>query len=112
MLKYSEGESKERDKLEIFAYDLHNLKSKSLMASIFLRFDERPMLLKMDIQKKGSIMIGIKSFIECFEKIWRGKMNPKWKELVTENGFDKDTSSFSQLVNNLLNELQMNDKNP
>ena len=69
MLKYSEGESKERDKLEIFAYDLHNLKSKSLMASIFLRFDERPMLLKMDIQKKGSIMIGIKSFIECFEKI-------------------------------------------
>lgn len=39
------------------------------MASIFLRFDERPMLLKMDIQKKGSIMIGIKSFIECFEKI-------------------------------------------
>ena len=39
-------------------------------------------------------------------------MNPKWKDLVTENGFDKDTSSFSQLVNNLLNELQMNDKNP
>lgn len=69
MLRYSEGESKESDKLEIFAYDLQNLKSKSLMTSVFFRFNERPALLNMDIQQKGSIMIGIKSFIECFETI-------------------------------------------
>ena len=69
MLKYSEGESKEIDKLEIFAYDLQNLKSKSLMTSVFFRFNVRPTLLNMDIQKKSSIMIGIKSFIECFETI-------------------------------------------
>ncbi|OFX27565.1 MAG: hypothetical protein A2033_14870 [Bacteroidetes bacterium GWA2_31_9] len=53
MLKYSEGESKEIDKLEIFAYDLQNLKSKSLMTSVFFRFNERPTLLNMDIQKKS-----------------------------------------------------------
>lgn len=69
MIKYSEGESKEIDKLEIFAFDLQNLKSKSLITSVFFRFKERPTLLNMDIQKKGSIMIGIKSFIECFEAI-------------------------------------------
>ena len=69
MLKYSEGESKEVDKSEIFAYDLQNLKTKSLMASVFFRFNERPTLLNMDIQKKGPIMIGIKCFIECFETI-------------------------------------------
>jgi hypothetical protein len=67
MLKYSEGETKEKDKSEIFAYDLQNLKSKALITSVFFRFNERPVLLKMDIQKKGSIMIDIKSFIECFE---------------------------------------------
>ena len=69
MLKYSEGESKEIDKLEIFSNDLQNLKSKSLITSVFFRFNERPTLLNMDIQKKGAIIIGIKSFIECFETI-------------------------------------------
>lgn len=69
MLKYSEGESEEKNKLEIFSYDLQNLKSKSLMSSVFFRFNERPTLKNMEIQKKGSIMIGIKSFIECFETI-------------------------------------------
>ncbi len=59
MLKYSEGETKEIDKLDIFASDLQTLKSKSLMTSVFFRFNERPTLLKMDIQKKGSIIIGI-----------------------------------------------------
>lgn len=69
MLKYSEGESEEKDKIEIFSYDLQNLKSKSLMSSVFFRFNERPTLMNMEIQKKGSIMIGIKSFIECFDTI-------------------------------------------
>lgn len=69
MLKYSEGETNEIDKLEMFSSDLQNLKSKSLMTSVLFRFNERPTLLKMDIQKKGSIIIGIKSFVECFETI-------------------------------------------
>jgi len=69
MLKYSDGESKEKDKLEIYSYNIQNLKSKSLLTAIFFRFNERPILLKMDIEKRGAVMIGIKSFIECFETI-------------------------------------------
>ncbi|MFA9388702.1 MAG: hypothetical protein ACERKD_02775 [Prolixibacteraceae bacterium] len=69
MLKYSEGESTENDKLEIYSSDLQNLKSKSLLSAIFFRFNERSTLKHMDIEKKGIIMIGIKSFIECFETI-------------------------------------------
>ena len=69
MLRYSEGELKENYKSEIYSYDLQNLKSKSLLTGIFFRFNERPTLLKMDIENKGAIMIGIKSFIECFETI-------------------------------------------
>ena len=69
MLRYSDGESKAEDKLEIFADDLQKLKSKSLWTAVFLRFNERPTLLKMDIQTKAAVMIGLKSFIECFEKI-------------------------------------------
>lgn len=69
MLKYTQDEPKENDKLEIYSYDLQNIKSKSLIASILFRFKERPTLLKMNIENKAAIMIGIKSFIECFETI-------------------------------------------
>jgi hypothetical protein len=69
MLKYTEGEPEENEKLEIFSYDLQNLKSKSLLAAIFLRFNERAVLVNMDFNNKGAVMIGIKSFIECFEEI-------------------------------------------
>ncbi len=69
MLRYSQDEPKENDKPEIYSSDLQNLKSKSLMAAIFFRFKERPTLLNMDIEKKGAIMIGIKSFIECFDDL-------------------------------------------
>lgn len=69
MLKYIEGEPKEDDKVEIYARDLQNLKSKSLLTAVLIRFNERSTLLKMDIDKKAPVMIGIKSFIECFEMI-------------------------------------------
>lgn len=68
MLKYSEGETK-NNKLEIYTDNLQNLRSKSLLTAILFRFNERSALLKMDMQKKGAVMIGIKSFIECFETI-------------------------------------------
>jgi len=69
MLRYSEGEQKEKDKLEIYTYDLQNLKSKSLLVAILFRFNENPTLLRMDAEIKGAVMIGLKSFIECFETI-------------------------------------------
>jgi hypothetical protein len=69
MLKYSEGEFKDKDKSEVYSYDLQDLKSKSLFTAIMYRFNERRILLNMDVKKKGAIMIGIKSFIECFEML-------------------------------------------
>jgi len=68
MLWYSNCET-ESDKLKIYSNDLQNLKSKSLMTAILFRFYERSTLLQMNIQTKGAVMIGIKSFIECFETI-------------------------------------------
>lgn len=69
MLKYSEDEPSEQDKLEVYSADLQNLKSKSLLAAVFFRFYNRPVLIKMEKEKTGTILIGIKSFIECFETI-------------------------------------------
>jgi hypothetical protein len=69
MLKYSDGEPNENDKITIYSYDLQNLKSKLLLAVIFSRFTEIPTLSKMNIEKTGLVMIGIKSFIECFETV-------------------------------------------
>ncbi len=69
MLKYSEGETNNNDKLDIYVQDIQIIKSKSLLAAIFFRLNDRPTLLKMDIRKKSEMMIGIKSFIECFEAL-------------------------------------------
>lgn len=69
MLKYSEGETSQLDKLKVFSSDLQKLQSKSILAAVFFRFDHRPVLSKMNGEEKGIILIGIKSFIECFETI-------------------------------------------
>jgi len=69
MLQYCEGELDEVEKIKIYISDLSNLKSKALFTAVLFRYNERPGLLKMDERKKGIILIGIKSFIECFETI-------------------------------------------
>lgn len=69
MLKYSEGEPNKRAKMKIYSYDLQKLKSKTLWTAILFRFDNRPVLQKMNPETKGAILIGIKSFIHCFETI-------------------------------------------
>lgn len=69
MLKFSEGEPTQTDKMNVYSLDLQNLKSKSLLSAILYRYQNRAVLRKMDIEKKGIILIGIKSFIECFETI-------------------------------------------
>jgi len=69
MLKYGEGEPKEKDKMNVYANDLQNLKSKSLLAAILYRFKNRPVLINMGEEKKSFILIGIKSSIECFETL-------------------------------------------
>lgn len=69
MLKYSEGEFSEKGKRDVFTHDLQRLKSKPLWAAILFRFEHRPVLKLMDTQTKGMVLIGMKSFIECFESI-------------------------------------------
>jgi len=68
MLKYAEGESPGQQTI-IYDHDLQNLKSKALMTAIFFRFNNQPTLVAMDSKMKGIILIGIKTFIECFEII-------------------------------------------
>ena len=69
MLKYVEGETTQNDKMNIYSYDLDNLKSKALITAVLYRYNSRPTLLKMDKKSKGIVLVGIKSFIECFETI-------------------------------------------
>ncbi len=66
MLYYSEGESEDsRDK--ICTEELQNLKSKSLWAAVHFRYKNRTVLLNMDQENKGIILLGILCFILCFE---------------------------------------------
>ena len=69
MLNYIEGETEQNEKLNTYSYDLDKLKSKALLTAVLYRYDNRPVLLKMDKVTKGFIFVGIKSFIECFETI-------------------------------------------
>jgi hypothetical protein len=69
MLKYLEGESDPAELHNITGSDLDHLKSKALLSGIFFMFDTQSSLVKMDITTKGTILIGLKSVIECFEEI-------------------------------------------
>jgi hypothetical protein len=69
MLKYIDGETDQNEKKKVYAIDLQNHISKSLWTAIIFRFDTRPILFKMDTEKKGPVMIGIRSFIDCFENL-------------------------------------------
>lgn len=69
LLIFAEAESNEEEKAKLFSSNLGNLKSKALFTSVLYRFDESPVLLNMEAEKKDIILIGIKSFIECFETI-------------------------------------------
>jgi hypothetical protein len=69
MLKFIDGEKSQKNIIDVYSNDLQNLKSKALFTAVFYRYNSTPVLLKMDSQIKGIILIGIKSFIECFETI-------------------------------------------
>ena len=69
MFKYVEGEQNKSAKKVIYANDLQKVKSKALLTMIILRFNTQPLLKDMNPEIRGMIMIGIKSFIECFETL-------------------------------------------
>ncbi|MFO7863045.1 MAG: hypothetical protein R6U85_03510 [Salinivirgaceae bacterium] len=70
MLKYSEEEANPKN---IYSQDVQRIKSQSLMSIVFSRFRDRQILADIDIEKKGLAILGIKSFIECFEIILKSK---------------------------------------
>lgn len=69
MLQYAEGEPGDDERMQIYLLDLENLKSKALWAAVLFRATTREVLLKMDGKKRGLVLIGINSFIKCFETI-------------------------------------------
>ncbi len=69
MLKYLDGEDGKEEQSFIVASDLSHLKSKALLTGIFHQFNNKDSLKKMDKKKRGVIIIGMKSLIECFETI-------------------------------------------
>ena len=69
MLKYLEGESDPVEMLNITSSDLDHVKSKALLTGIFYRFNTQSSLVKIDMATRGTILIGMKSVIECFEEI-------------------------------------------
>ena len=69
MLQYIEGEPREVNKSRIYEADFNKLKSKVLFAVVLKRFTTSPILEKMDGRNKGIILMGIKSFIVCFETV-------------------------------------------
>ena len=69
MLQYTDGETDPGEIKKIYDDDMRRLKSKALFAAVHLRFNLRPVLISMDGNKKAFILIGVKSFIECFETL-------------------------------------------
>lgn len=69
LLKYVEGEHNPAGIKQIYADDLQQMKSKALFTAVLYRFFNRPGLNHMDAQKKGMILVGTKSLIECFETL-------------------------------------------
>ncbi|MEP7266443.1 MAG: hypothetical protein ABI844_02370 [Saprospiraceae bacterium] len=73
MLQYAEGEVNQQGRIQVYSYDLQDTRAKALLTAILFRYNNRPILVKMEEQKKGIILIGIKSFIECFDLLDNGK---------------------------------------
>jgi hypothetical protein len=67
MLQYAEGEPGNHEKMEIYASDIDMIKSKALFAAILFQLNNKPALVQMPENKRGIILIGLKSFIKCFE---------------------------------------------
>jgi len=69
MLKYYEGETNLADKDAVISSDLNNMKSKALFTSVIFMFNTDKVLKRMKGSTKGIVIIGMKSLIECFEKV-------------------------------------------
>ncbi len=69
LLKYLEDETNEDERLFVTASDLETLKEKVLFTTIHYKFDNQQYLKAMDWDTKGTLLIGMKSLIQCLEEI-------------------------------------------
>jgi hypothetical protein len=69
MLKYFEGEIGEGAKMRLVSSDFENLRAKSLLTGVLAQFDLKAAFLDMKGETRGTVIIGLKSLIECFEEI-------------------------------------------
>lgn len=65
MLDYLSGETSEKIKRDITEMDLSTLDSKALLTGIFYRYNRRNALRNIHME----LIIGLKTLIECFERI-------------------------------------------
>lgn len=73
-LKYIEGEEEGSDTYnQIIDENNQKIEPRGLWAAIVHRFKEEPVLNTMDREKWGSLLIGIKSLIECMNDIRKNK---------------------------------------
>lgn len=66
---YLDGEVNEEDYKNTTIIDLNNIKSKTLLAGILVRFNNRPALVSMEKDIKGMVLVGVKSIIEGLEEL-------------------------------------------
>ena len=69
MLKYANNEPNKEVIEQIYSNDMLNVKALALLTAIFTRCYTRPTLINMDSNNKAMALIGVKSFIECFENL-------------------------------------------
>lgn len=69
MMNYAEGESGQDAQMQIFSADLKELKSKALFTAILFQFNNILVLNQMEKRKRGIILMNIKCFIMCFERL-------------------------------------------
>jgi hypothetical protein len=64
-----------KQKDTVITNDLNKVTSKALVALMFTEFKERKALNALDPHTKGILLVGLKSFIQCFEDIVSGDKN-------------------------------------
>jgi hypothetical protein len=68
-LRYLHEKGNDEVMEERVSNNLKELGSKSLFATILANFHTKPALVRMDMEKKGIILVGIKSLVEALEGI-------------------------------------------
>lgn len=64
-----EGNLKQTLQAGTLSMESQNLRSKALLTAVLFRYNNEPVLRTMDEAKRGIVLVGIMSFIKCFETV-------------------------------------------